>query len=98
MIPDVEAAKYVWMIECRSGPRLLLEAFQTIVVRGNVGREKLDRYVTSQPRVAGAPHFAHPACANLRDDGVLSDDRVRGNRFAQFLGLSHPQICADYTD
>src|ERR1700686_3519551 len=86
MRPNVVNSENVWMIECRGGPSLLLEAIQPIRVGSKLSRENFDRHVTVKPPVTRAIDFAHAAFAEFRDDRVLSDRGVGGNGFDHAIG------------
>jgi hypothetical protein len=63
------------VIQRSEQPGLALEPGQSISVRGKLRRQRLDRDVASQFRVAGSPDFAHAAAANGGDDVVVSERR-----------------------
>lgn len=56
----------VGMIERGGGARLLLEAAQSVGVRGEFGGQQLERDLPPQSRVAGEVNFSHPARAQQR--------------------------------
>ncbi len=55
----------VRMIKRGSRARLLIEAPHSLLIRGNLGRQKLQRDFAMQPRVFGQINLAHPTLANL---------------------------------
>ena len=63
----------VWMIEGREHARFTLEPGEAVGIGSKGTRQDLDRDVSSQLRVAGTVHFAHPAFANLRRDPIRPD-------------------------
>ena len=60
----------VRMIECGGGLRFLDKATATLLVVQPVGRQHLDGDFTTEPRVPGAIHLAHPPSAERREDFV----------------------------
>ena len=63
----------VRMIQCRSGTSLLGEAAQSVFVLAEVGREQLERDLTTQPHVLSQVHFSHPTFPKQRDDFIRTD-------------------------
>src|SRR5262245_2957328 len=85
------------MIESTRRLRFLFKSGETISVSGKRSWQNFDGDIAAKFRIAGAPNFTHATFANLRDDGVLSDDRVGGNVYAQVL-CEFPTDYADYGD
>ena len=54
-------------------PGFLLEPMKAIDAGRVCGRQDLDRDVTSQPRIAGAIHLAHPAGPHEAEDLVRAE-------------------------
>jgi hypothetical protein len=65
----VDAAD-VGMIQCGNSACLALEADPRVGIARDLGRKDLDRHGASEPRVARAIDFAHPALADLGGDFV----------------------------
>ena len=63
----------VRMVQARSEASLAPEALQRFFVARELGRENLDCYQSVEPRVAGAIHHAHPAGADLLENGVMGE-------------------------
>ena len=70
VLADVVDGDDVGMAEHAGRARLDLESADEIAVAGERFGEHLDRYVSPQPRVAGAIHDAHRSRAELTDDLV----------------------------
>jgi len=64
---------YVRVIERREHPGFAIEAGQPIGIIGEFKRQRLDRHVAPEARVAGAPHFAHAPFPKRSNDDVRSD-------------------------
>ena len=60
----------VGMVQGRGGARLLLEAAQTLFVRGHRLRQDLDGHFPAEAAVPGPIDLAHPTRADRRDDLV----------------------------
>src|SRR5262249_22381427 len=82
----------VWMVERRGSFGLLLKAAQPVSIICKRSRQDFDGDLAVEPRVAGAPDFAHPARAEEGEDFVVaelpSDHRLRllfGHLFSQYL-------------
>ncbi len=75
---DVVQRADVRMIERGGRPRLVLEAPATLGVRGEPGRQDLDRDGAAKTRVARLVDFAHAAAAGRRDEFVRSEPRAGG--------------------
>ena len=67
------------MVEAGHGARLVFETRQAFGVGGHVGRQHLERDVTSEAAVAGAVHLAHAARAERGDDLVFPEPRSGRN-------------------
>ncbi len=74
---DVVDGEDVWVGQRRGGSGFLLEPMKAIDAGRVCGRQDLDRDVTSQPRIAGAIHLAHPAGAQERHDLVRPEAGAR---------------------
>ncbi len=68
------------MIKSADGARLLFKTTQSIRIGREIWRQDFDRHVASKPRVAGAIHFTHAACAEGRDNFVGAEACTGGNR------------------
>src|SRR5260370_27876929 len=75
------------MIECRDGPRFLLEAVQALVVKGERFRKNLHRYIAPQARVPRAVHLAHPARPQRREDFVRPEFATCGKHHLFSFGV-----------
>jgi hypothetical protein len=73
---DIINGKNIWMVESRGRLSFLLETPQTIFIVGKISREQFDSHLTIKPRIVRAIHFAHSACADLRDDAVMRQGGV----------------------
>ena len=62
------------MIERTEDPSFALEARSVVSVVRQLRRQNLDRYVTTDLRVACAVDLAHPTGAQLIEDFVVADD------------------------
>jgi hypothetical protein len=71
-------ASHVRMIQRGENLRFTLEPRDSIGVGQRQVRERLDRHVAPEPRVAGAIHLAHSARADRREHVVRSDASARG--------------------
>ena len=69
-VADIENGHEPGVIERARGTRLLLEALQALVPRRERLGKNLDRDVTSEMRVARAPHLSHAARSEWRADFV----------------------------
>ena len=58
------------MIEGGDGPRFAFEPLAQLLVRRERSGEHLDGNHPVEPRIAGAIHLAHAACAEQADDFV----------------------------
>jgi len=72
---DAEQRDDVGVIERCDGLRLALEAGETLAVVGEVRRQRLDRHLALEARVAREVNLAHPAGAQQAEDLVGSDAR-----------------------
>src|SRR6185369_16231315 len=70
LLPDIEDADDVGMVERRSRLRLAREAGEVNGVERIFRRENLDRHAPIQPRVARRVNLPHSACAERRQDFV----------------------------
>jgi hypothetical protein len=70
---DVVNARDVRMIERGKRFSFNLEARQTRRVESELIRQRLDRDVTLEPRVARPEHAAHPALAEERGDLIRAE-------------------------
>ena len=91
------------MVESPGGPSLLLEARQSLGIRGDSRRQDLDRHVTFDARIPRAIDLAHTARAKETDDLIRPENSadhrsrssfrqgfgsyVEGGRFQEVLGL-----------
>ena len=60
----------VGVVELREELRFALEAGEALLVRGERGRQDLDRHLALEARVGGAIDLAHPALTQLGGDLV----------------------------
>ena len=58
---DIVHHRYVRMVQRRRGACFLLESRQALGIRGELGRQHLDRHLAAQPRVFGQVHLPHAA-------------------------------------
>ena len=73
VLADVEYGENIWMVERRDSAGFLFEADEAVAfAREGFGKD-FQRDFASEPRVAGAYHFAHAACAQWRDDFVWAE-------------------------
>ena len=70
VLADVEYGENIWMVERRDGAGFLFEADEPVAFAREGFRKDFYRDVASEPRVAGAHHFAHSTGAQWRDDFV----------------------------
>ena len=79
----------VGVIESACCPCLLLEAPQTLGIRGDCGRQNLDRHVSSDAGIRSTIDLTHATCPEEADNPVRSeyppDHRLR-SAFGQGLG------------
>src|SRR5262249_49408965 len=80
ILADVVNREDVRVIERRGCKRLLLEAAQAIRVLRARGGKDFDCHFAVDPRVAGAPDFAHGGGGERRDDFVMIEACASGNR------------------
>src|SRR6185369_7268485 len=73
-----EDRQNVGMVQCGGGARLLCESLQTVPVGGQRSWQYLDCHSPVQPRIMGAIHFAHSACADRRLNFVRAELGARG--------------------
>ena len=58
------------VIQCRRGPRFLLEPREAFGIRGELARQHLDRHLAAQAGVLAEVDLAHAASTELLDDLV----------------------------
>ena len=63
----------VRVVEAGDGARLVFESRQAFGVRGHVGRQHLERDVTTEAAIARPVHLAHAARAERGDDLVATE-------------------------
>ena len=63
----------VGVVETRQRQRLLPKPAARLLVAEQAGRQHLDRDLAVQPFVLGQVDFAHPACADQRNDFVVAE-------------------------
>ena len=73
------------VVEAGHGARLVFESRQAFGVRGHVGRQHLERDVTTEAAIARTVHLAHAARAERGDDLVLTEPGSRGKEHCQNL-------------
>jgi hypothetical protein len=64
MLTGIEYRNNIWMGQGGDSASLLLETAQPVCILGKRLREDLYGHIAAQARIAGAIHFAHPACTN----------------------------------
>ncbi len=87
VLDDVEQRDDVRVADRGGGARFAQHAHAVFGVAREIGHEHLDRDVAIEPLVARAPHLAHRAFAELRDEPIRSD---------QIAGLGHGRIVPRY--
>src|SRR5262249_35498710 len=87
---DVVNCEDIRMIQRSCGAGLLLEALQPLLVFGEYRWQDFDRHVATEPSVAGAIDFTHPARAKGRDDFVRPEGcaRRKTHRFKSAVQLT----------
>ena len=65
------------MIERGEHLRFANEASQTIGVTRHLGKQQLQRHIAIEIEIAGAKHTTHAACADRRQDFVVSEEASR---------------------
>ncbi len=65
------------MVEGGQRLGLALEAVQPLGVRGQLGRQQLERHLPLEPRVLGAIDLTHAARAELLEDAVVAQGAAR---------------------
>ncbi len=79
-LPDVVNGADVGMVERRCRARFAAEPLDRLGVPGDVVREELQRDVPAEPCVPGLVDHAHPAAAELFQDGVVGDGAAEDGR------------------
>ena len=70
VLADVEYGKNIWMVERCDRAGFLFEADEAVAFACEGFGKDFQRHFASEPRVAGAHHFAHSTGAQWRDDFV----------------------------
>src|SRR5262249_44378457 len=73
VLADVVDGADVRMIQRRGNPRFTVEPVERLRVRGELGRQKLDRDLPAEPHVFRAINDAHSAAAEALENAVVSD-------------------------
>jgi hypothetical protein len=76
---DVVNDDNVWVIEGRSGTRLLREATQPLSIERDRLRQDLQRDIAAKSGVSSTIDFAHPAGADRGDNLVWAEARASGD-------------------
>ena len=67
------------MIEGRCRARFLLKAIHSLTILGELSRQKLERYLATEPRVLGQVNLSHPARAEQRENLIGTDFPPQNN-------------------
>src|SRR6185436_1153056 len=70
---DVVDRADVRMVQRRGDSRFAPEAFERLGVRGQLGRQELERDLTAEPDVFGAVDDAHAAAADAFENPIMTD-------------------------
>src|SRR2546425_3236318 len=72
-MPNLVNGKDVRMIQGRSGPRLLLEATQSLFNPGKVAAQQFERHLATEARIMSQKDFTHAAAPDAAQYLVMTD-------------------------
>src|SRR5438046_6527888 len=72
-MPNLVNGKDVWMIEGRSGARLLLEATQPLFIPGKVAAQQFERHLATEACIMSQKDFTHAPAPDAAPYLVMTD-------------------------